>query len=55
MRDTANPVAAQRSSLYYMSNSVEREQRLVEELEEPVLNLLRFLQVGAFCFALSTI
>ena len=45
VRFTANPLAANRSALYFLQSNEEKEQRLREELEEPILHVLRFLQV----------
>lgn len=43
---TANPLAAYKSDLVYLKNDAEREEKLREELQEPIANILRFLQVG---------
>lgn len=42
---TANPLAAYKSDLMYLNSDAEREEKLQVELQEPIANVLRFLQV----------
>lgn len=43
---TANPLAAYKSDLMYLNSDAEREEKLQVELQEPIANVLRFLQVN---------